>query len=156
MNVHPSKIEVRFRDSRSIHQFVFHAVQRALARHAGASPETTAGGHAAHLEPVPGDPASFGATPLGGIAGIGGSAVRRGARAQAAFARRLGGRWRERRRRFWRNQAGNTWLRQARMTQGTLPVAQPLALYDALFGRKDTSAGTAEGAHAVRSARLGR
>ena len=24
------------------------------------------------------------------------------------------------------------------MTQGTLPVAQPLALYDALFGRKDT------------------
>ena len=31
VNVHPAKTEVRFRDARGIHQFVFHAIQRTLA-----------------------------------------------------------------------------------------------------------------------------
>lgn len=30
-NVHPTKIEIKFRDARAVHQFVFHAVQQALS-----------------------------------------------------------------------------------------------------------------------------
>ena len=33
VNAHPQKLEVRFRDSRQIHDFVFRAVERKLERH---------------------------------------------------------------------------------------------------------------------------